>query len=135
MRTRATVEDSFRVNLSFIPKLQQQESSIIPMSEQPPTRSAGALASDASLQRWSVAGAVLLVTLVSGLLGESTLRVALTPIGEPAAGSWMWLLGTSVQTVGSSTTALLLAALFFGLSLSGVWFLIALGVRTLRRQL
>ena len=85
--------------------------------------------------RWTVIGAVLLSTLISGLLADSLIGASLLSVGEPLPFVWGWLLGSAVQTVGTATVALLLGVLLLGFSLSGLWFLLVLGARTLRRRI
>ncbi len=84
--------------------------------------------------RWTLIGVVLLSTLFSSLLANSLIGTSLRALGEPVPFVWRWLLGSPVQTGGASTVALLLGVLLLGFSLGGLWFLIVLGVRTLRRR-
>ncbi len=84
--------------------------------------------------RWTLVGAVLLSTLVSGLLASSLIGASLRAVGEPLPFVWRALLGSAVQTGVTSTVALLIGVLLLGFSLGGLWFLIVLGARLLRRR-
>lgn len=85
--------------------------------------------------RWIVIGAVLLSTLISALLASSLLSAALLAVGQSTSGVWGWLLGSPIQTGTTATVTLLFGALMLGFSFGGLWFLIVLSVRTLRRRM
>lgn len=87
------------------------------------------------IQRLAILGAILLCTLIAGLLAESFLRTWRIDIGQPIPRSWRWLLGSIDQTFGTQTVALLLAVLLLGFALGGCWFLAVRGVQWLQRQL
>lgn len=84
------------------------------------------------IQRYSILGAVLLCTLISGLLGDSLIGVFRNNIGDPIPRGWRWLLGESVQTFGTQTFALLFGIILLGFALGGVWFLAQVGLRMVR---
>ena len=90
---------------------------------------------DRSLQRWTIIAAIMVCTLISGLLGDSLLGVWRSAVGEPIPRGWRWLLGSDVQTFGTQSAALLLGVLLLGFALGGVWFLFITGLRWLRRRL
>ncbi len=90
---------------------------------------------DQTIQRYSIMGVVLLITLISGLLGDSLIGAYRIEVGEPLPRGWRWLLGASEQTFGAQTMALLLGVILLGVAIAGAWFLIQLGVRWLRSRL
>ncbi|MDI9546524.1 MAG: hypothetical protein QM346_02880 [Chloroflexota bacterium] len=87
------------------------------------------------VQRYSVLGAILLCTLISGLLGDSLLGIWRLEPDAPIPGGWRWLLGSPVQTFRTETIALFVGVVLTGFALGGVWFLITAGWRWLRRRL
>jgi ABC-type Fe3+ transport system permease subunit len=87
------------------------------------------------VQRWSILGAVLLCTLISGLLADSLFSAWQIEPGQPTARGWRWFLGDSVQTFATETLALLAGVVLLGFALAGVWFLAGIGIRWLRRRL
>jgi hypothetical protein len=89
---------------------------------------------DQTIQRYSIMGVVLLITLISGLLGDSLVGVYRIEVGEPLPRGWRWLLGAAEQSFGTQTLALLLGVILLGVAVGGAWFLIQLGVRWLRGQ-
>ena len=82
-----------------------------------------------------VLGAILLCTLISGLLGDSLLGIWRLEPDAPIPGGWRWLLGSPVQTFRTETIALFVGVVLTGFALGGVWFLITAGWRWLRRRL
>jgi hypothetical protein len=91
--------------------------------------------SDQTIQRYSIMGVVLLITLISGLLGDSLVGVYRIEVGEPLPRGWQWLLGAPEQSFGSQTLALLLGVILLGVALGGAWFLLQLGIRWVRGRL
>ncbi len=87
---------------------------------------------DQQIQRYSILGAILLCTLISGLLGDSLIGVYRYEVGEAIPRGWRWLLGEPVQTFGTQTFALLFGIVLLGFALGGVWFLARIGLRMLR---
>ena len=90
---------------------------------------------DQVVQRYTIMGVVLLITLISGLLGDSLLSVYRIEEGEPLPRGWQWLLGAAEQSFSTQTFALLGGVVLLGLACGGLWFLIHLGVRWLRSQI
>ncbi len=82
--------------------------------------------------RLSILGAILLCTLIAGLLSDSLLGVYGIAEGEPIPRGWQWLLGAPTQTFATQTMALLSGALLLGFALGGGWFLAAVAIRWLR---
>ncbi len=90
---------------------------------------------DNAVIRYSILGVVALCTLISGLLGDSLVGVYRIDEGEPIPSGWRWLLGSSEQTFGTQSFALLLGVILLGFAFGGVWFLAQMGIRFLRTQL
>ncbi len=91
--------------------------------------------SENQVQRLSMLGAILLCTLISGLLADSLLGAWQIELGQATPRGWRWLLGSPIQTFATSTFALLFGVLLLGFALGGVWFLAAMGLRWLRHLL
>lgn len=91
--------------------------------------------SERVVQRYSILGAILLCTLISGLLADSLLSVWQIEEGEAIPAGWQWLLGSPVQTFRTETLSLLIGAVLMGFALGGVWFIVAAGWRWLRRRM
>ena len=91
-------------------------------------------ANDHLIQRYSVLGAIVLCTLISGLLGDSLLGVRQIERGETIPNGWRWLLGDATQTFRTETIALLAGVILLGFALGGAWFLAGAGWRWLRRR-
>lgn len=85
--------------------------------------------------RYSILGVVALCTLISGLLGDSLIGVYRIDEGDTIPSGWRWLLGSSEQTFGTQSFALLLGVILLGFAFGGVWFLVQMGVRFIRTQL
>jgi hypothetical protein len=90
---------------------------------------------DQTIQRYSIMGVVLLITLISGLLGDSLVGVYQIDVGEPLPRGWQWLLGASEQSFNTQTTALLVGVVLLGFAIGGSWFLIHVSIRWLRSQI
>jgi hypothetical protein len=101
----------------------------------PAPRRAPTAGTEHLIQRYSVLGAILLCTLISGLLGDSLIGVWRIAPDAPIPNGWRWLLGSPVQTFRTETLALFIGVVLMGFALGGVWFLIAAGWRWLRRRL
>lgn len=91
--------------------------------------------SDQTIQRYSIMGVVLLITLISGLLGDSLIGVYRIDVGESLPRGWRWLLGAAEQSFSTQTTALLVGVILLGFAFGGLWFLVHLGIRWLRSQI
>ncbi len=85
--------------------------------------------------RYSILGVIALCTLISGLLGDSLVGVYRINEGEPIPLGWRWLLGSSEQTFGTQSFALLFGIILLGFAFGGAWFLIQMGIRYIRSQL
>ena len=85
-------------------------------------------------QKLTILGAILLCTLISGLLGDSLIAAWSIEIGLPTPRAWRWLLGSETQTFSTQTFSLLFGIALLGFAFGGTWFLAAAGFHWIRRR-